>query len=101
LRKKEGRMIFSYKDQRVKRLYEGEDIKVWSAIRRQAEKRLRILDCADRLETLMLLPSNRFEALQGDRRGRYSIRINDRWRVCFAWPTEAAGPGEVEIVDYH
>jgi len=62
-------MILNYKDPRVKRLYEGEDIKAWSAVRRQAEKRLRILDSADRLETLMLLPSNRFESLHGDRRG--------------------------------
>jgi proteic killer suppression protein len=94
-------MILNYKDQLVERLYEGEDVKVWSAIRRQAEKRLRILDSAERLETLRLLPSNRFEALHGDRHGQYSIRINDRWRVCFTWPPEAAGPGDVEIVDYH
>ena len=94
-------MILSYKDQRVKRLYEGEDIKAWSAIRRQAEKRLRILDSADRLETLMLLPSNRFEALHGDRKGQYSIRINDRWRVCFTWLPGAVGPADIEIVDYH
>jgi len=94
-------MILNYKDPRVKRLYEGEDIKAWSAVRRQAEKRLRILDSADRLETLMLLPSNRFESLHGDRRGQYSIRINDRWRVYFTWPPEANGPCAVEIVDYH
>ena len=94
-------MIQSYKDPRVGRLYEGENIRVWMAIRRQAEKRLRILDAADRLETLMLLPSNRFEALQGKRRGHYSIRINERWRICFTWPPEASGPGDVEIVDYH
>jgi len=72
-------MIQSYKDPKVRRLYEGENIKAWTSIRRQAEKRLRILDAADRLETLMLLPSNRFEALHGDRKGQYSIRINDRW----------------------
>ena len=94
-------MILNFKDQLVKSLYEGENVKAWSTIRRQAEKRLRILDSADRLETLMLLPSNRFEALRGNRQGQYSIRINDRWRLCFTWPPEAAGPGEVEIVDYH
>jgi proteic killer suppression protein len=94
-------MILSYKDQRVERLYQGEDIKAWSAIRRQAEKRLRILDSADRLETLMILPSNRLEALRGGRQGEYSIRINDRWRICFTWPVGADGPGDVEIVDYH
>ena len=94
-------MILSYKDRRVERLYQGEDIKAWSSIRRQAEKRLRVLDSADRLETLMILPSNRLEALHGDRQGEYSIRINDRWRLCFTWPAGADGPGDVEIVDYH
>jgi proteic killer suppression protein len=94
-------VIQSYKDPRVKRLYEGESIRAWMAIRRQAEKRLRILDAADRLETLMLLPSNRFEALHGNRNGQYSIRINDQWRICFTWPIGAHGPGDVEIVDYH
>lgn len=94
-------MIQSYKDQKVRRLYEGEDIKAWADIRRQAEKRLRILDAADRLEALMLLPSNRLEALHGDRKGQYSIRINNRWRICFTWPTDALGPENVEILDYH
>jgi len=94
-------MIQSYKDPRVERLYEGEDIRIWAPIRRQAERRLRILDAADRLESLMLLPSNRFEALHGGRKGQYSIRINDRWRICFTWPPGAPGPGDVEIVDYH
>ncbi|MDR1487951.1 MAG: type II toxin-antitoxin system RelE/ParE family toxin [Deltaproteobacteria bacterium] len=94
-------MIQTYKDLKVKRLYEGEDIKAWTSIPRQAEKRLRILDAADRVETLTLLPSNRFEALHGDRKGQCSIRVNDRWRICFTWPLEAPGPCDVEIVDYH
>jgi len=94
-------MIQGYKDPRVARLYEGENIRAWAAFRRQAEKRLRILDAADRIETLMLLPSNRFEALRGKRNGQYSIRINDQWRICFTWPEGAPGPGDVEIVDYH
>ena len=46
-------------------------------------------------------PGNRFEALGGDRAGQYSIRINDRWRICFEWPDGAAGPVNVEIMDYH
>lgn len=94
-------MIQSYKDPKVKKLYEGENIKAWEPIRRQAEKRLRILDAADRLETLMLLPSNNFEALHGDRKAQFSIRINVRWRICFTWPPGAPGPADVEIVDYH
>jgi len=49
----------------------------------------------------MTLPSNRFEALRGNRRGQYSIRINDQWRVCFEWPEAASGPENVDIVDDH
>lgn len=94
-------MIQGYKDQQVKQLYEGQNIKQWRAVARQAQKRLRVLDAADRLEVLMLLPSNRFKALSGDRNGQYSIRINDQWRICFTWPENAPGPYEVEIVDYH
>jgi toxin HigB-1 len=50
---------------------------------------------------LAALPGNRFEALSGDRKGQYSIRINDQWRTCFEWPDRALGPSNVEIVDYH
>jgi proteic killer suppression protein len=95
-------VIQGYKDPNVKRLlYDGGDVKMWRAIRRQAEKQLRVLDAADRLETLMLLPSNRFEALRGKQTGQYSIRVNDKWRICFTWPKDSEGPGEVELVDYH
>jgi proteic killer suppression protein len=47
------------------------------------------------------LPGNRLELLRGDRKGRYSIRINDQWRICFEWPSGSPGPTNVEIVDYH
>ncbi|MCE7982395.1 MAG: hypothetical protein DYG89_14470 [Caldilinea sp. CFX5] len=47
------------------------------------------------------MPSNRFEALGGDRQGQYSIRINQQWRICFEWPDEEAEPFNIEIVDYH
>ncbi len=50
---------------------------------------------------LAVLPGNRFEALKGDRKGQYSIRINDQWRVCFEWPDRSPGPVNVEIIDYH
>ncbi|MDR1579118.1 MAG: type II toxin-antitoxin system RelE/ParE family toxin [Synergistaceae bacterium] len=94
-------MIQGYKDLDVKKLYDGNNVKKWAVIPRQAEKRLRVLDAADRLETLTLLPSNRFEALRGNRSGQYSIRINDKWRICFTWPNDAEWPCGVEIVDYH
>ena len=50
---------------------------------------------------LAALPGNRFEALKGDRRGQYSIRINDQWRIGFEWPEKSPGPTNVEIVDDH
>jgi toxin HigB-1 len=59
------------------------------------------LEAATVLKDLAVLPGNRFEALAGDRKGQYSIRINDRWRICFEWPGGAPGPSNVEIVDYH
>jgi toxin HigB-1 len=47
------------------------------------------------------LPGNRFEALSGDRKDQYGVRINDQWRICFTWPKGSPGPVNVEIVDYH
>jgi toxin HigB-1 len=92
-------MIRSFKDVRTAQLFHGEEVREFQAFARQAEKRLRILDAADTLRALQMLPSNRLEALKGDRRGQYSIRINQQWRVCFAWHED--GPHDVEIVDYH
>jgi proteic killer suppression protein len=70
-------------------------------VRRQAERRMRLLEAAVSLDDLRRLPGNRLELLKGDRRGQYSIRINDRWRICFEWPSDADGPENVEITDYH
>jgi proteic killer suppression protein len=92
-------MIRSFKDRRTERLNAGERVREFQSFARQAEKRLRILDAADRLEALAMLPSNRLEALRGGRRGQHSIRINEQWRICFVWRSD--GPHEVEIVDYH
>ncbi len=58
-----------------------------------------MLDSAETLRDLAALPSNRLEALRGDRTGRYSIRIDAQWRICFRWTDD--GPYEVEIIDYH
>ena len=74
-------------------------LRQFESFRVQAERRLRILDSATRLEDLLALPSNRFEVLGGDRKGQYSIRINQQWRLCFEWRED--GPHEVEIADYH
>ena len=58
-----------------------------------------MLDAASNLETLRATPGNRLEVLKGDRKGQYSIRINDQWRVCFVWTVD--GAHNVEIADYH
>ncbi|MFH1033645.1 MAG: type II toxin-antitoxin system RelE/ParE family toxin [Pseudomonadota bacterium] len=92
-------MIRSFKDKRSRRVYEGQPVRELQAVFRQAERRLRVLDAADTLEALMMLPSNRCKALTGDRQGQYSIRINDQWRICFQWRED--GAHQVEIVDYY
>ena len=92
-------MIQSFRDKRTKRLFDGKRVPEFQAFARQAEKRLRVLDAADTIEALMMLPSNRFKALTGKRQSQYSIRINNQWRICFEWGS--AGPENVEIVDYH
>lgn len=92
-------MIRSFRSKDTRQIYEGEKIKQWLSIHRQIEKKLQILDAATSLEDLKHLPGNRFEALKGDRKGQYSIRINLQWRICFRW--EDGEPIDVEIVDYH
>ena len=94
-------MIRSYRDKDTERLAAGEKVRQWEPLRRQAEKRLRILDAATSLGDLATLNSNRLEALKGNRKGQYSIRINDQWRICFTWAKDEPGPSSVEIVDYH
>ncbi|WP_119942901.1 type II toxin-antitoxin system RelE/ParE family toxin [Neorhizobium sp. NCHU2750] len=82
--------------------------KIWSGIRSRklpadmqavALRKLRLLHQSRSLSDLRIPPGNRLEALKGDLAGRFSIRINDQWRICFIW-TEG-GPTNVEIVDYH
>lgn len=94
-------MILGYRDKRTREFAEGKVIKAFQSFARQAEKRLEILDAAATKEVLMMLPSNRFEALVGGRKGQFSIRINGQWRICFEWPDDSPGPSNVEIVDYH
>lgn len=94
-------MIRSYRDRNTEKLAAGEKVSKWEPFRRQAEKRLRILDAATSLGDLAALNSNRLETLKGNRRGQYSVRINSQWRICFKWPKDGSGPTDVEIVDYH
>lgn len=92
-------MIRSFKDGRTAAFAAGERVKAFDSFVRQAQRRLRILDDAERIEDLARLPSNRFERLRGDRKGQCSIRINEKWRICFQFRNGDAY--EVEIVDYH
>ncbi len=94
-------MIIDFKNKRTEAFANGERVREFSGFERQGWKRLEILDAAASLEDLRALPSNRLEALHGDREGLFSIRINLQWRICFEWPHGAAGPSQVEIVDYH
>jgi proteic killer suppression protein len=94
-------MIRSYRDRDTARFAAGGKVRQWEPFRRQAEKRLRILDAATAPRDLAALNSNRLEALQGSRKGQHSIRINEQWRICFTWPKDEPGPFDVEIVDYH
>jgi proteic killer suppression protein len=64
-----------------------------------AVRRLDLLESVSALQELRIPPSNRLEALGGDRKGQYSIRINNQYRICFFWTEQ--GPDQVEIVDYH
>ncbi len=95
------RLILGYRDRRTRQFAEGEFVRAFQGFARQGWKRLEILNAAASLPDLAALPSNRLEALSGDRSGQYSIRINRQWRLCFEWPAGAIGPSNVEIVDYH
>jgi proteic killer suppression protein len=92
-------MIRGFKDRKTERLFAGLGVREFRGFAEQAERRLAVLDSAATLQDLVNLRSNRFEALSGDRKNQFSIRINRQWRICFRW--KADGPFDVEIVDYH
>ncbi len=92
-------MIKTFRDKGTQALFEGRCPPRWQPFRPVAERKLAQLHAAAALEFLRAPPGNRLEALKGDRRGQYSIRINDRWRLCFRWADGDAF--DVEIVDYH
>jgi proteic killer suppression protein len=94
-------MILSYRDKRTRDFANGKRVKALDGIAHKASMKLDQLDAAISLDDIAALPGNRFEALKGDRKGQYSIRVNDQWRVCFEWPKGSKGPLNVEIVDYH
>ena len=94
-------MIISFKSKETELIFNGEvSLSYPLDIQRTALRKLRIVDAATSIIDLRVLPWNRLEKLIGDREGQHSIRVNDQWRICFAW-TEENNASEVEIVDYH
>ena len=92
-------MIRSFRNKETEALFHDAPVRRFQAIERPARRKLLYLHRARLLGDLKAPPGNQLEALKGNRRGQYSIRINDQWRVCFRW--ESGDAHDVEIVDYH
>ena len=93
-------MIKSFADKSAEELFNRNKVrKMSSTIVKVAYRKLLILDAAESTEDLKVPPGNRFEKLSGNLSGKYSIRINDQWRIIFSWKQNNAY--EVEIIDYH
>jgi toxin HigB-1 len=93
-------LIRSWGDAEAEKLFNLQlSRKLPSDIQRVALRKLRMLEAATSLDDLRVPPANRLEKLRGDRKGQWSIRINDQWRICFVWQEEDAY--KVQIVDYH
>jgi proteic killer suppression protein len=93
-------MIRDFRDKETQKIWEGSiSRKLPTDIQAVARRKLRMLNNAHHLNDLRVPPANRLEALKGARKGQHSIRINDQWRICFAWRNGNAEA--VEIVDYH
>jgi proteic killer suppression protein len=94
-------MIRGYSDRQTERFARGQRVKQFEPFRRQAERTLDRLEAATGLSDLANFPGHKLEKLKGDWAGRYSVRINDQWRICFDWPDGSPGPENVTIEDYH
>jgi toxin HigB-1 len=92
-------VIGSFRSKETEKLFRREFSRRFEAIAKVAKRKLDHLHAATSLADLAAIPGNRLEALVGDRAGKYSIRVNDRWRICFEWKDNEAFA--VEIVDYH
>lgn len=94
------RMMVAFHDEETRKVFAGEfSKKLPSHIQAVARRKLRMLNNARHLDDLRIPPNNRLEALQGDRKGQWSIRVNLQWRVCFLW--DVGHVRRVEICDYH
>jgi len=93
-------VIKSFRDKETKKIFLGERSKKFpSEIQQRARRKIDSLELAEKIEDLYAPPSNHLELLYGDRKGQWSIRVNDRYRVCFRWEKNHAE--DVELVDYH
>ena len=93
-------MIKTFRCKQTERVFRREPVSKFSRdIYRKALRKLLLLDAAERLDDLRIPPGNQLEKLVGDRRGQYSIRVNEQWRICFHW--DEGDAFEVEMVDYH
>lgn len=92
-------MIRSFKYEETRKLAEGKRVPGFRAIEAQARRKLYQLHLARSVTDLAIPPGNRLEKLRGNREGQWSVRINDKWRICFEWENDSAI--NVEIVDYH
>jgi len=97
-------MIHSFKNAGTEDIFNGENTKgarkiCPNALWKIATRKLDQIDSVTTLQELKIPPGNQLEALSGDRKGQYSIRINDQYRICFVWTD--SGPDQIEIVDYH
>lgn len=93
-------MIRSFRDGETERIFQRlVSRRLPMDIQRRAQRKLAMVNAAESLNELLVLPGNRLESLSGSRKGQYSIRINDQWRVCFTWSRGDAY--EMEVADYH
>lgn len=92
-------MIKTFKCRDTEKLFNDLDVKRFRSISRTARIKLEVLNAAVSLNSLQIPPGNRLEQLKGNRKGQYSIRINNQWRICFVW--EEGNAIDVEIIDYH
>jgi len=92
-------MIRSFRSRDVARLFDDRDVPRFRSVERVARRKLLLLHRAASLQDVRVPPGNRLEDLKGERRGQWSIRINDQWRLCFVWRDGDAF--DVEIADYH
>jgi len=92
-------MITSFKCKDTEKLFNDVEVSKFRNISRFARRKLEILHASMSLQGLRIPPGNRLEQLKGDRKGQFSIRINERWRICFRW--QDGNATDVEIVDYH